>query len=122
MSTTVALKQLAAMRAAVETLSAEVAAELSDELAALPAAFGFSSSKEFILAVRAAAGAKRGPGRPPGKKRRRRRRAVITDKTRAEVKRLSEEGKTSGEIAAKLRISGQSVHNIRKALGLVRKR
>ena len=54
--------------------------------------------------------------------RQRRRRAVITDETRASVKKLVESGKTGGEIAKSLGISLPSVQNIKKALGLVKKR
>ncbi len=50
----------------------------------------------------------------------RRKRAVITDETRAEVKRLVEAGKTGAEIAQALGISLPSVQNIKKALGLVK--
>ena len=52
----------------------------------------------------------------------RRTRAKITDDTRAEVKRLVAEDKTGAEIATMLGISLPSVQNIKKALGLVKKR
>ncbi len=46
---------------------------------------------------------------------------MITDDTRAEVKKLVEAEKTGAEIAKALKISLPSVQNIKKALGLVRK-
>ena len=67
-------------------------------------------------ARRAAKAAKKAGGR------KRRRRAVITDATRAEVKKLSEAGKTGAEIAKAVGISLPSVQNVKKALGLVKSR
>lgn len=131
------LKELEATRAKLATLEQSIAAELNRELAGLPAKYGFESAAKFVQAVQAASGgsgrARRGPrarrGRPPGaaKKaagagRKRRRRAVITDETRAQVKKLVESGKTGAEIAKSLGISLPSVQNIKKALGLVKKR
>jgi DNA-binding CsgD family transcriptional regulator len=73
----------------------------------------------------------RKPGRPAGAGaaaakssagRKRRKRAVITDETRAQVKKMVNDGKTGGEIAKSLGISLPSVQNIKKALGLVKNR
>lgn len=130
------LKELEATRAKLATLEQSIAAELNRELAGLPAKYGFESAAEFVQAVQAATGGRargrRGPrarrGRPPGPAkqkgggRKRRRRAVITDETRAQVKKLVESGKTGAEIAKNLGISLPSVQNIKKALGLVKKR
>ena len=122
------LKELEAARAKLASLEQAVQSELNKELAALPAKFGFDSVGAFIDAVRVATGGRR-RGRPakaagspggPGKKRRRR--AVITDQTRNEVKKLVESGKTGAEIAKIVGISLPSVQNIKKALGLVKKR
>jgi hypothetical protein len=128
------LKELEAARAKLATLEQS----LNRELAALPAKYGFASTSEFVSAVNAAAGA--GPGRrgrrrgrPPAaaaaakpaavrRGRRRRTRAVITDETRAQVKKLVDSGKTGAEIAQTLKISVPSVQNIKKALGLVKER
>ena len=49
-------------------------------------------------------------------------RAVITDETRANVKKLVEEGKLGAAIAEELGISLPSVQNIKKVLGLVKAR
>jgi hypothetical protein len=131
------LKQLESTRAKLASLEQSIAAELNKELAALPAKYGFASAAEFARAVSAASGGgggRRGRrGRPPGKAaksagrkggpgRRRRRRAVITDETRAQVKKLVDAGKTGAEIAESLKISLPSVQNIKKALGLVKAR
>jgi hypothetical protein len=119
------LKELEAARARLASLEAAVQSELKKELAGLPAKFGFASAYDFIEAVRAASGAPR-RGRPASAKggagKKRRRRAVITDQTRAEVKKLVEGGKTGAEIAKAVGISLPSVQNIKKALGLVNKR
>lgn len=129
------LKELEAARAKLATLEQSLADELKNELAALPAKFGFESVGEFVRAVNAAAGGGGGRGRgrrrgrPPGKKaaakkggRGRRTRAVITDDTRAQVKKMVDAGKTGAEIAESLKISIPSVQNIKKALGLVKER
>jgi hypothetical protein len=121
------LKELAATRAKLASLEQSVQSELNKELAALPVSFGFASVEDFVQAVRAAAGGRRrGPGRPPGKAggpgKKRRRRAVITDATRAQVKKMVDAGKTGSQIAKEVGISLPSVQNIKKALGLVKKR
>ncbi len=134
------IKELEAVRAKLAHLEQSIASELNTELAALPAKYGFASTADFVSAVQAATGGggkRRGrkPGRKanapaaipakggkgsPGKKRRTR--AVITDETRAQVKKLVGDGKTGSEIAKTLKISLPSVQNIKKALGLVKKR
>jgi hypothetical protein len=57
-----------------------------------------------------------------GVKKKRRKRAVITEAMRAEVKKMSAAGKTGKEIAKAVGVSLPSVQNIKKALGLVKKR
>jgi hypothetical protein len=119
---TTKISALEAARAKVARLEASIAAQLNKELAALPKKYGFESVEAFTKAVKAAAGGKRGrpAGSAGGKKRRSR--AVITDAMRAEVKKLVEAGKTGAEIAKTVGISLPSVHNVKKALGLVEKR
>lgn len=121
------LKELEATRAKLASLEQSLASELRRELAGLPAKYGFDSVGAFVKAVQSAAGLRR--GRPPGSGagrggpgKKRRSRAVITDETRASVKKLVADGKTGGEIAKALGISLPSVQNIKKALGLVKKR
>lgn len=143
------LKELEAARTKLAALERSIATELNLELAALPGRYGFASTLEFVSAVNAAAGGGGGSGaatggrgrrrgRPPGstssaasaskaapaKKggRKRRTRAVITDETRGQVKKMVDAGKTGAEIAQALKISVPSVQNIKKALGLVKKR
>lgn len=129
------LKALEAARAKLANLEQSIADELNKELAGLPAKYGFNSADAFAQAVKAASGGRggkrKGSSRPaaasastgkrggPGKKRRKR--AVITDETRAQLKKLVEAGKTGSEIAKALDISLPSVQNIKKALGLVKK-
>ena len=120
------LKELDATRAKLASLEKSIADEMNKELAALPGKYGYDSAKAFLAAVRAATAGRRGKAKPAkaGKAggRKRRSRAVITDETRAQVKKLVDAGKTGNEIAATLKISVPSVQNIKKALGLVKKR
>jgi DNA-binding NarL/FixJ family response regulator len=104
-------------------LEKAVASQLQRELASLPGKYGFGSVKEFASAVAAASAGKgrRGPAKASAKPKRRKR-AVITEKTRAEVKKLVEAGQTGSAIAKALHISLPSVQNIKKALGLVQAR
>lgn len=119
------LKELEAARAKLASLEQAVQVQLKKELAGLPGKYGFGSADDFVQAVRAAAGGRGGRrkgkvGPPAGKKRRHR--AVITDATRTQVKKMVDAGKTGGEIAKAVGISLPSVQNIKKALGLVKKR
>jgi len=126
------LKQLEAAKARLAELQQAVAQQLRRELAGLPGKYGFESAKEFIAALteatagkskgRGKASAKVAAGSAPKKSTGRRKRAVITDTTRAEVKKLTEAGKTGSEIAKAVGISLPSVQNIKKALGLVKAR
>lgn len=131
------IKELKAARAKLASLEQSIADELNNELASLPANYGFESVGEFVTAVKAASagGGRSGRrrGRPAGgaakaaapkkaRGRKRRTRAVITDETRAQVKKMVDGGKTGAEIAKALSISLPSVQNIKKALGLVKAR
>lgn len=112
------IKQLEDAKAKLARLEKSVAIQMQRELARLPARYGFDSPRAFFRAVSAALGGDRKAG-APGK---RRRRAVITDATRAAVKKLAEAGRTGAEIAKEVDISLPSVQNIKKALGLVKAR
>ena len=117
------IKQLEAAKANLARLETAVSRHLQKELAGLPRAYGFDSLKSFFRAVTAAAGGKssaKAPKAAGGKKRRKR--AVITDATRAAVKKLAEAGKSGAEISREVGISLPSVQNIKKALGLVKAR
>ena len=120
------LKQLAAARANVAELETVIAEVRKAELAALPARYGFADVDAFIAAVQAARRKLRA-GKPihtqptglPGRKRPR---AKITHEIRAEVKKMTQAGKPGSAIAKALKISLPTVHNLRKALGLVKPR
>ncbi|HVW19853.1 MAG TPA: helix-turn-helix domain-containing protein [Opitutaceae bacterium] len=114
------IKQLEAAKAKLAQLEKSVAAGLQRELAGLPAAYGFDSLRAFIRAVTAASGGRKAGASAKGAKRRKR--SVITDATRAQVKKLTEAGKTGAQIAKEVGISLPSVQNIKKALGLVKAR
>lgn len=105
------IKQLEAAKAHLARLQTSITKQLQKELAGLPAAYGFSTPEEFFHAVTAAVAGKK-----------RRKRAVITDATRAAVKKLAEAGKSGAEIAREVGISLPSVQNVKKALGLVKAR
>jgi hypothetical protein len=96
------------------------AAKEQKKLLQLPAKFGFKTVGDFVDAVKAAAKAAGSGSRDvkvSGGKR-----AKITPETKAKVKALAEEGKTAAEIASVAGISVPSVANIKKELGLVKKR
>jgi DNA-binding NarL/FixJ family response regulator len=132
------LNELKAAQAKVEQLKQAII----DELASLPARYGFNSVEEFIKAVKAAidsgAGKKSAkkaagkPGRKPGKKAAKaaapasepksRKRGKITPELKEQVKLLVSEGKTTQAIASALKISAPSVQNVKKELGLVKAR
>ena len=116
------IKELTAAKKRLAAMESKIASELTKELAALPVQYGFGDVASFVAAVQAATGKRRGrkPGSVSGKPRRTR--AVITEATRADVKKLVTEGKTGAAIAAALKISLPSVQNIKKALGLVKVR
>ena len=129
-------EQLAKIEKAKADIAAAEAKLSSDRVAALaklPGDFGFENLNAFLKAVKAAYGkggkAKGKPGRKPkagaapkAPKVKKGKRAKITDDIKAQVKSLSEQGKTGQEIAKALGISAPSVQNIRKAFGLVKAR
>jgi hypothetical protein len=117
------IKELKATQAKMAELEKTIASQLSKELAALPAKYGFGSVEAFIQAVKASTGGRR--GKAAGAKKaggKRRKRAVITAETKAQVKSLTQAGKTGAEIAKAAGISLPSVQNIKKELGLVKAR
>lgn len=113
------LKELAKYEQKVALLKKELDLH-QRRLLALPAKVGLRSVGELIKALQAAAG---GGAQPAGKtKPARRKRAKITPEMKARLKELAGAGKTGGQIARALGISLPSVHNIKKELGLVKKR
>lgn len=120
------IKELEATKAKMAALEKSIAKGLRKELASLPGKYGFESLKEFVGALRSSSGLARGTRKAKSAKAvvkaKRRKRAVITDATRAAVKKLVASGKTGSQISKSLGISLPSVQNIKKALGLVKSR
>jgi|SRR5580658_3414262 transposase len=122
------IKELEVTKAKIASLEKSIAKRLNKELASLHGKYGFNSLQEFIKALKGAGGGggrrKAARGRPAkaAGKAKRHKRSVITDETRAGVKKLVEAGKTGSQIAKSLGISLPSVQNIKKALGLVKAR
>ncbi len=122
------IQELAALQAKAAKLQAAIESQRTSELASLPGDYGYSSLNEFIKALKAAAGS-RGARKARGKakaaapkKGGRRKRAKITAELKAQVKSAVEAGKTGAAIAKEFGISVPSVQNIKKELGLVKKR
>lgn len=130
---TTKIKELHALQAKAAALQVVIDTERNQELAALPAKFGYDSVNAFVQAVRNADGAK-GRGRGAKKKAAgksaakatgttgKRKRAKITPAIKARVKSAVKAGTSGAEIASSLGISLPSVHNIKKELGLVKAR
>jgi hypothetical protein len=133
------LAKLEKAKADLQQLESKISAERVAALAKLPSDFGYSSLDLFIKALKEAAktggktkgkgsrAAKAGAGKaakaaPAAKAAKAAKRAKITDEIKAQVKALSEAGKTGKEIARTLGISAPSVQNVKKALGLVKPR
>jgi hypothetical protein len=119
------LKKLEKARARLVKLEQDLAESRAAELSALPGQYGYDSVNAFLHAVRLSAKGWGRHGRKAGvdvSTRERRRRSRITEKTREQVKKLVEAGKTATVIVKSLGISLPSVQNIKRALGLVRKR
>ena len=114
------IKELEATKRKLAQLEKSIAVEFENELAALPAKFGFDSAISFLKAVKAATSGSHAARK--SSKATKRTRAVITNETKAKVKELVAGGKTGGQIAKVLKISLPSVHNIKKELGLVKAR
>ena len=117
------LQELAKYQRKVAKLEKAVARQ-NRKLLALPGRFGFRSMDDLIeqqkLAAKVSGGggaAKRGGGNKA-----RRRRAKITPEMKQKLKSLVGEGKTGAEVAEQLGISLPSVANIKRELGLVKKR
>lgn len=123
------IKKVEAARAKLAALEKAASADKTKVLVALPAKLGYADVKSLIAALQAVEGPQhKGPvskadtAKVPTKGMKRRTRAVVTEATRAEVKKLVELGKTGGEIAKTVGVSLPTVQNIKKALGLIRKR
>jgi hypothetical protein len=120
------IKELEVTKAKIAALEKSIAKGLHKELAVLHKTYGYATLNEFVKALKSASGparkARRAKPAKSASKAKRRKRAVITDETRAGVKKLVESGKTGSQIAKALGISLPSVQNIKKALGMVKPR
>ncbi|MFT3870067.1 MAG: helix-turn-helix domain-containing protein [Nibricoccus sp.] len=117
------VKQLQAARAKVAALEQSIAKERTQKLAKLPAQLGFDSVADLIDALKQVAGGRKaGKSVKAGKSGKRAKRAKITPEVKDKVKEAVKAGKTGAVIAKDLGISLPSVQNIKKELGLVKKR
>jgi DNA invertase Pin-like site-specific DNA recombinase len=124
------IQELAALQAKAAKLQAAIESQRTSELAALPANYGYASLIDFIKALKAAVssgrrgrrGAKAKVAKPAKKSGGKRKRAKITSELKSQVKSAVEAGKTGAAIAKEFGISVPSVQNIKKELGLVKKR
>ena len=112
----------------IETLRNQLAADQNQfeqgrikALAELPRNFGYASISEFIDALKKAAN-KRVARKTPKDEKKARKRIKITPEIKAKIIESTREGKTANSIATALGISVQSVHNTKKAAGLVKSR
>lgn len=114
-------KQLQKYQRMVDELKKEIG-RTRRKLLALPAKHGFRSTSELIAAIRDAAKASATGSLNAVEAEGRRARAKITAETKAGVKKLVALKKKGHEIAKHLGISLPSVQNIKRELGLVKKR
>lgn len=121
-----AYKQLQAAKAKVAAIEQSIAKQQTQKLAKLPAQLGFDSVADLIDALKQVSGGKRGrkakAAKPAKAGKKRAKRAKITPEVKDKVKEAVKAGKTGGAIAKELGISLPSVQNIKKELGLVKKR
>jgi len=117
------VKQLQAAKAKVAALEQSIAKARTQKLANLPAQLGFASVADLIDALKQIAGGRKaGKTAKAGKSGKRAKRAKITPEVKDKVKEAVKAGKTGAAIAKDLGISLPSVQNIKKELGLVKKR
>jgi hypothetical protein len=117
------VKQLQAAKAKVAALEQSIAKAQTQKLAKLPAQLGFASVADLIDALKQVSGGRKaGKVAKAGKPGKRAKRAKITPEVKDKVKEAVKAGKTGAAIAKDLGISLPSVQNIKKELGLVKKR
>jgi hypothetical protein len=114
------LRQLEKYKRKLAALEREVRQE-QDQLRTLPRKLGFKSVEGLIAALRSATG-RGAASAPKAAAPQKRRYAKIPAEVKGKVKALVTAMKTSAQIARQLGISLPSVSNIRKELGLVKKR
>lgn len=128
------IAELEKAKAKLAQAEAKLSADRVAALTKLPSDYGFSDLNAFIKALKDAASnapkvkrakaakAAKAPKIAKAPKAGKGKRAKITDEVKAQVKALSEAGKTGAQIAKALGISQPSVQNVKKALGLVKAR
>lgn len=113
--------KLQSLKKQVAALEAKLSRN-SRKLLVLPGKYGFKSMDSFVEALRAAAGSTPSAADSRAKVSGRKPRAKITPEMKNRVKEMAKQGKTGNEIAKAVGISLPSVQNIKKALGLIKKR
>ena len=128
------VKELEAAKAKVAELEQALQKERKQQLAGLPAEYGFDSLEDFIKALKSAGSSRgasssvaKGKGRAaktaaPIAPRKKGKRARITPELKDRVKAAVVAGKTGAQIASEFGISVPSVQNIKKEFGLVKSR
>ncbi|MEK7234874.1 MAG: helix-turn-helix domain-containing protein [Elusimicrobiota bacterium] len=122
------IKELESLRSKAADLQSQIESERKSELAILPHEYGYDSLKEFIKALKAAAGSRRkGRGRKMTSKKAasksgKRTYTKITPVMKAKVIAAVKADKTGSAIVKEFGLSLPSVQNIKKAAGLVKKR
>jgi len=122
LSSTIAALQAAEARA--QQLRARALSERARELTTLHARLGFGARHELIEALLALDGARqqKAPRTAPAVRTETRKRARITSELRQSIIDAVQAGGAGADVAERFGISIGSVHNIKKAAGLVRKR
>jgi len=113
------LKQLTEYQSKVAELQNSIDRERQEALAHLHVEYGFKTTAELIKALRAAGAGSRRRGRAGVHHRKH---ARITAELKEKIKAALQAGKTGVRVAEEFAISLPSVHNIKKAFGLVKAR
>lgn len=115
------LNQLVAAKADLAKQEKELEAQRTRALASLPAQFGFQDLKSFIKALKSAPKAKRvkvAKAKAPKLAKR----ARLTPETKHAIVEAAKGDKSGAEIAKEFGVSLATVHNLKKAAGLVKVR
>lgn len=117
------LEKLRAAQERVAALQEKLAIERRESLVGLHEAVGFSSRGDLIAALERLAGGGRARSNEPNESSApRSKRARITPEMRAGIIQALKGGKTGVAVAVEFGISNPSLHNIKKAAGLVKDR
>lgn len=115
------LAELRKARAQVQQLQEKVESERRQELRNLHQKLGFESRAELIQVLRSLGGTGRGPA-ARGATGRTGKRARITAEMKQGIVRALQAGESGSAVARRFGISNPSLHNIKKAAGLVKAR